>query len=438
MDRLGLASAKAARAALAAHLAVQKGTPLRAAVADALREAKSLGGKERRFVAASVRELSRHQRRLDAAARRLGYAPGDFALAEDRALVRWVLWRRLYMEADWKAVAPEVRLPGPVRPRTVGDRVLEEVASAPLPPGPEETAAEPVERAAALHSFPTWLASALAQEVGPGQVDALFAALNEEPDLFLRVRPPGTRDELTELLAAEGVQAEPVPWAKDGLRLVGGGMKVFDSRPMRDGRLQVQEPGSQRIAELCVVPGEEGRVRRVVDYCAGAGGKTLALADLLGPGPGVVVEAHDASAKRLGEARRRVKAFRLSQVRFTPAPALAEADVVLVDAPCSGTGSLQREPEQKWRLTADKVRTFAKTQRALLEALGPGLERGARLVYATCSLLRAENEDVVAAFLKAHPEFTQEGEALRLWPHEVHAGGFFAVRLVKGAPSPLG
>jgi 16S rRNA (cytosine967-C5)-methyltransferase len=439
MERPGLASVKAARAAVRAHLAVQKGEPLRAAVSDALAEAKALGGKERRFVVVAVRGLSRHQRLLDAAARRLGYPPSGFLLAEDRALVRWVLWRRLFTGATWKVVAPEVRLPGPVRPRTVGDRILEEVASADLPPGPEESFADPVERAAARHSFPTWLSRALAAQVGDARVDALFAALNEEPDLFVRVRPPGTREAVRAELATEGVDTHPVEWAPDAVRLRGGGMKVFDTQAMRKGRLQVQEPGSQLIAQLCAVRGHE--VRRALDYCAGAGGKTLALADLLGKG--AVVEAHDASARRLGEARRRVKAWSLSQVRFAAEPAVEQADVVLVDAPCSGTGSLAREPEQKWRLTPEKVRGFVATQRKILDGLGPRMRVGARLVYATCSLLREENEAVVEAFVAAHPGWAvqglggevpdevEEGGFLRVWPDRAGAGGFFAARLVR-------
>ncbi len=447
-ERLGLPSVKAARAALAAHLAVQKGEGLRGAVADALasKEAKGLGGKERRFVVVAVRGLSRHLRRVDAAARGLGHPPGTLGLEEDRALVRWVLWRRLFTGADWKAVGPEVRLPGPVRPRTVPDALLEKMMTAPLPPGPEVLSeGDPVERAAAVHSFPNWLARAVADEVGEARAEAVLASLNEEPEVFLRVRSGQTPEQVREALAGEGVETARVPWAPSALKVTSGGLKVFDTRPMRERRLQVQEPGSQLIALACA--GAE----RVVDYCAGAGGKTLALAELVGSGG--VVDAHDRSARRLGEARRRVKEAGLSpaQVRFPQeiGPSLQSADTVLVDAPCSGTGSLAREPEQKWRLTAEKVRAFAKTQREILSDVAPKMKAGARLVYATCSVLREEDEAVVEAFLAAHSEWRVEplrevlppecapvldgeGRFLRVWPDLSGAGGFFAARLVKG------
>ncbi len=450
-ERLGLPSVKAARAALSAHLAVQKGEGIRGAVADALAGAKGLGGKERRFVVVAVRGLSRHLRRVDAAARSLGHPPGTLGLEEDRALLRWVLWRRLFTGADWKTVGPEVRLPGPVRPRTVPDALLEKVMTAPLPPSPEEGQGDAVERAAAVHSFPNWLARAVARDVGEARVERVLAALNVEPEVFLRVRPSVSGEDPLEAavqaLREEGVETERVGFAPSALRVVSGGMKVFDTRPMRGGRLQVQEPGSQLIALACAVEGAPGPVR-AVDYCAGAGGKTLSLADLWGSGG--VIEAHDRSARRLAEARRRVKAWSLRQVRF-PAPseidrAVAKADVVLVDAPCSGTGSLAREPEQKWRLTPEKVRAFAATQREILDGLAAGMKAGARLVYATCSVLREENEDVVAGFLEAHPGWEveplagvlpprcapaldAEGRFLRVWPDAAAAGGFFAARL---------
>lgn len=446
-ERLGLPSVKAARAALSAHLAIQKGEGIRGAVADALAGAKGLGGKERRFLVVAVRGLSRHLRRVDAAARSLGHPPGTLGLEEDRALLRWVLWRRLFTGADWKAVGPEVRLPGPVRPRTVPDALLEKVMTAPLPPERDEGQGDGAERAAAVHSFPNWLARAVARDVGEARVERVLAALNVEPEVFLRVRPAASGEDAVEAamlaLREEGVETLRVDWAPSALRVVSGGMKVFDTRPMRAGRLQVQEPGSQLIALACAV---EGEPVRAVDYCAGAGGKTLALADLWGRGG--VIEAHDRSARRLAEARRRVKAWSLGQVRFSLEidRAVAKADVVLVDAPCSGTGGLAREPEQKWRLTQEKVRAFAATQREILDGLAPAMKAGARLVYATCSVLREEDEDVVAGFLETHTEWEveplagvlppacakvldEEGRFLRVWPDAASAGGFFAARL---------
>jgi 16S rRNA (cytosine967-C5)-methyltransferase len=178
------------------------------------------------------------------------------------------------------------------------------------------------------------------------------------------------------------------------------------------------------LVELCQVkPG-----MTVVDYCAGAGGKTIALADAVGPTGRVY--AWDESAKRLAEARRRVGELRLRHVSFPQAPRLDLARLVLVDAPCSGTGTLGREPDQKWKLTAKRVKELAATQLSILETVGPAVPSGCVIVYATCSLLKEEDEDVVAAFLARNPTFHLE-RTLRTWPQAIPGGGFFGARLVK-------
>lgn len=441
----GRPSKKAAQVVLKAHLAVTKGDPIRLALSNALEKEKSLGGQERRFAAFATRELSRHQRWLDLAARLAGHPPGRWALAEDRVLVRYTLWRRHFTRAPWKTFAQEVALPGPLRPRSVHDRVLESASEAPLPPQDDIT--EATEQAAIVHSFPTWLSEALAALCGDAQLPELLAALNTDPDLFVRVRPPGTREARQRELADAGVQTEPVPWAADALRVTSEGMKIFDSPPMKSGALQVQEPGSQLIAAMCRIGGEASRPL-VVDACAGAGGKTLAVADAVALSGGTVA-AGDLSRKRLDEARRRTKALGVRNVSFPSPLPVDRADVVLIDAPCSGVGSLAREPEQKWKLTREKVAAFAKTQRTLLDDTAAALKPGAAIVYATCSLLREENEDVVQAFLAAHPSFSIEpalsvlgpssasvcdGPFVRVWPHRAGGvGGFFTARLKKGS-----
>ncbi|MFY0576871.1 response regulator [Cystobacter fuscus] len=146
-----------------------------------------LGGQERRFTALVVRELSRHQRLLDLAARTLGHAPSKIGLLEDQALVRYVLWRRLFCGATWARIGPEVKLPGPVRPRTLKDDFLERVAQSPLaePSLPESVPDRPATR----YSFPTWLVQRLAELHPEPVLEAMLAALDEEPSLHLRARP---------------------------------------------------------------------------------------------------------------------------------------------------------------------------------------------------------------------------------------------------------
>jgi 16S rRNA (cytosine967-C5)-methyltransferase len=265
-----------------------------------------------------------------------------------------------------------------------------------------------------------------------------LAALNREPELVFRVRPPGTRGEVVALLASEEVVAKPLPLAPDAC-VVDEGRRVFDSKSMRAQRLQVMDLGSQLIAELCR-PVSGFTSATLVDYCAGAGGKTLSLADLVGPSG--VVFAHDASKRRLDEAGRRAREWGLKNVRLSSQPPLSKASAVLIDAPCSGVGSLAREPDQKWKLTSASIDDFARKQSAILDLVAAELSPGTVLVYATCSLLRRENEAVVEAFLARHRRFERADASevispeagsngyLRLWPHRAAGGGFFAARMV--------
>ncbi|RJS17733.1 RsmB/NOP family class I SAM-dependent RNA methyltransferase [Corallococcus sp. H22C18031201] len=422
---------------------MMKGEPLKAALANALRDADGLGGQERRFAAFAARELSRHQRLLDLAARTLGHTPGKIGLNEDQALVRYALWRRLFCGEDWARIGPEVRLPGPVRPRTINDTLLSSVVTAPLsePALPEALP----ERLAVRHSFPSWLVQRLAEAYPEPVLEGLLAALDEEPSLHFRVRPPGTRDAVLAALLEEGVQAEAVAAAPDALRVTDSSHRIFETRMMKSGRLQVQDVGSQLIVEACRPEGGALTGLTVADVCAGAGGKTLALADLVGPTGKVV--AGDRSRRRLSDARDRVREWHLRQVAFPHPLPLSEADVLLVDAPCSGSGSLAREPDQKWKLSAKAVTEFKTTQGSLLAEVARQAKPGARIVYATCSVLPEENDVVVREFLAQHPDFALEpvgqgmpperaallcdGPFLRAVPPRVPGGGFFAARLRK-------
>jgi 16S rRNA (cytosine967-C5)-methyltransferase len=193
---------------------------------------------------------------------------------------------------------------------------------------------------------------------------------------------------------------------------------------MKEGRLQVMDLGSQLLAGLCQA--KPGMV--AVDYCAGAGGKTIALADAVGPTGRVY--AWDNSPKRLQEAKRRVQELKLRHVTFPTPVRIDLADVVLIDAPCSGTGTLSREPDQKWKLTWKKVEELVQTQLEILATVAPQVKPGGVIVYGTCSLLQAENEAVVDAFL-ARTKGWARGEQLRVWPHRIDGGGFFGARLIK-------
>jgi 16S rRNA (cytosine967-C5)-methyltransferase len=400
---------------------VLEGGGLKGALSTALRDAPGLGGQERRFAAFATRELSRHQRLLDLASRLVGQPPSALALVQDQAISRYAMWRRVFTGEGWKRIGPEVSLPGPVRPRSIRDAALERLVSAELPePSLPE---DPLERAAVLRSFPAWMAAAIARAAEGLAVDEVLAALNVEPSLILRAR--GDREALISELSNAGIKAAAVEGAKEAIEVLDAGNQVFDSQPMKQGRLQVMDLGSQLIVEQC----QAAVGATVIDYCAGAGGKSLMLADRVGPTGKVI--ATDLSRKRLEDAKKRARQHRLGNIVFPKDVSLASADVVLVDAPCSGSGSLAREPDQKWKLSAKKVDEFRGKQLSILGQVANGVRVGAALVYATCSLLREEDEEVIAAFTLKHPEFQLEGPFLRVWPHQRPGGGFFAARLRK-------
>jgi len=305
---------------------------------------------------------------------------------------------------------------------------------------------------AVRHSLPDWLADALPEMVGAEELEALGAALNQEAPLDLRVNTLATdRGTAHEELAAAGWTFAPTPWSPDGLRSPGR-VPLNSSAAYRQGRVEVQDEGSQLVARLVAPePGEH-----VIDLCAGGGGKTLHLGALMQDRGRI--DACDIEPRRLGQLRDRARraALGIAHVHALPmhgAPAIEPADAVLVDAPCSGSGTLRRSPQLKWRpadLDAQVVR-----QRALLDAAAGLVRPGGRLVYATCSLLALENERVLDDFLDRHPQFEPETAAdvlahqgiavadatsargaLRVWPHRHGTDGFYAVRLQRRAGVP--
>ena len=413
----GIASRKAATAALKAHVAVIKGTPMRRAISEALHEGGNLGGKERRFIAFAARELSRHLRLLNPYASAHGMPMSKLHLPEDQAIFRYALWRRYVCGAGADKVMTEIALPGPIRPRGIPDQLLKTELTRDVPVELKDPADK--------HSFPTWLAERIAAVAPPDELDAVLEALNREPTLTLRVRPVGTRDALLPEMKAKGLEVEACAELPDAIRVTDGSRAIFESRWMKEGRLQVMDLGSQLLADFCrAQPGQA-----VVDYCAGAGGKTIVLADAVTTTGRVY--AWDSSEKRLKEAKSRVGELKLRHVTFPQAPRIDLADLVLIDAPCSGTGTLGREPDQKWKLSANQIYELTVTQLGILRDVARQLQRGATIVYGTCSVLRDENEGVVEKFLAAVPGFTLE-ESLRVWPHKLEGGGFFGARLKKG------
>jgi 16S rRNA (cytosine967-C5)-methyltransferase len=268
--------------------------------------------------------------------------------------------------------------------------------------------AQGAERVALLGSLPDFLAQLLAHEYGE-QAEALAASLADPAPRTLRVNAlQADMPEGRERLEKEGARVAPGRLARRALVLEGA-FNPFVTRAFHEGLFELQDEGSQLACEL-VAPPPRGLV---IDACAGAGGNSLAVAAAL-EGRGKVVSL-DIDPPKLVELRRRAKRGGAASIQALgieevgPLPPDVEAltgkgDRLLIDAPCSGTGTLRRNPEARGRLTPLAVERLVATQRSIVERMLPLLAPGGRLVFVTCSLLRAEGEELMDAIEAAHPE----------------------------------
>ena len=302
------------------------------------------------------------------------------------------------------------------------------------------------------HNLPQWLAAPLKSQLGDG-FWPLVASLSQSAPLDLRINTlVAKRPEIEKELAQAAIESVATPYSPWGLR-VQGKPALTKLEAFQRGAIEVQDEGSQLLALLL----DAKRGEMVVDFCAGAGGKTLAIgAQMRNTGR---LYAFDVSGHRLDALKPRLARSGLSNVH--PAAIAHERDErvkrlagkidrVLVDAPCSGLGTLRRNPDLKWRQSPEGVQELAAKQAAILASAARLLKPGGRLVYATCSVLPEENEAIAEAFTAAHPDFAPQdagalleqlkvaqaaelcsgGENglryLRLWPHLHQTDGFFA------------
>jgi 16S rRNA (cytosine967-C5)-methyltransferase len=303
-------------------------------------------------------------------------------------------------------------------------------------------------------NLPKWLYDKFVAQYGEAETLVLADALNQPAPLDLRVNSiKATRDEVVAALAVAPIAAVPTPFAPLGLRILK--KPSLQNLPLfKDGAIEVQDEGSQLLSQI--VGAKRGEM--VVDFCAGAGGKTLALGALM-RNTGRLY-AFDISEKRLAKLKPRLARSGLSNVhpvqiaheRDAKIKRLAgKIDRVLVDAPCSGLGTLRRNPDVKWRQKADAVAEMQVKQASILDGAARLLKGGGRLVYATCSLLNEENDFIVEQFLASHPDFVllpmkqvlaeqkidlAMDDYLKLLPHRHQTDGFFAAVLERKPMPP--
>jgi 16S rRNA (cytosine967-C5)-methyltransferase len=271
---------------------------------------------------------------------------------------------------------------------------------APAPPGPEEAGRGPV--GAEALDVPDWLLPELEASLGAG-CEAVCLALRQRAPVFLRVNlGKGDREGAMAALLAEGIVAAPHPLAETALEVTGNVRKVQASNAYQTGLVELQDASSQAVVGAL----DLGEGMKVLDHCAGGGGKTLAMAARAR----LRLYAHDAAPRRMADLPARAERAG-ARVEITDRPeALAPFDLVLVDAPCSGSGSWRRDPEGKWALTPDRLAAVVAEQAAILRRVAPMVAAGGALAYATCSLLDRENGAQVRAFLAAHPGWRLERE----------------------------
>jgi 16S rRNA (cytosine967-C5)-methyltransferase len=427
------------------------------ALAAALDRAPQMPAADRALATELVYGVLRRRARLDRAIGALARKGIDGLDVQVRAALRVGAYQLLFLDRvpAYAAVSDAVEACKAAKGQGAAgfaNAVLRRLDREGEPPLPDADT-DPATFLEAAVGFPGWLARLALAELPAAEAVAFGRACVSAAPLAMRANTARvTRDELLARLRAErpGAALEASPVAPDAV-LARGFDAPATTAAWRDGLFTVQDAGAQVIAELCgAVPGE-----RILDACAGVGGKTAHLLALAAGG--AQVEAADISEPKLREAERTLQRLGLGPARLTVAdltrpladPA-ARYDRILLDAPCSGLGVLRRHPEALLRRAAADLNALAAGQRRLLASLAPAVRPGGLLVYAVCTFDAAECDQVVAAFLRDHPRFQVEpatsaggrvpwprltvtegpaAGAVRTWPQRDDADGFFAVRL---------
>lgn len=432
-------NAPVAMASLEALLAVEAGQHADRAMNEVVRRFR-LQGADRLAVRRWFYGVLRWQGRYDAA---LQGVQGPWADPVCRNAARLALCAQWDMQADadWFGDLATALIE---RGQRQGARLLRKLASH-MRQLPLRTAASRWTSLAAEYSHPEWMVRRFAAEY-PADYLALLSANNQEPPITLRVNPLKTDVAgLRERLAHEGIQTAHCQYSPLAVRVFSEG-DVFRTTAFRDGLFELQDEASQLLGWV-LDPKPRGLI---IDACAGSGGKTLLLAGLLRNRARIVsVDIYEAKLARLRERARRAGVSNVQTLQIEPGgihPNLAgAADAVMVDAPCTGLGVLRRNPDAKWRIQEKEVAELAARQFGILAMWAQAVKPGGVLVYSTCTLTHAENQDVVHRFLQTHPDFVVEPVSQRLpgmgeafatadgyfqaLPHRQGTDGFFAARM---------
>ncbi len=415
-------------------------------VGEFLRTRKYLGSRDRRFIAQAIYGLVRFRKRMEALIDQFvkeSPSASDIFSRSQHSLLHYIAYAIAIEKADpkeisssltarWKSSYPDIEI-------TLFAEWLARNSSL------EFLSGDDIQELAAWYSFQEWMVSEWVEQFGKDETEELLNALNTEAPVTLRVNTLRTGvEECQARLRAEGVETQTSMHSPSAL-ISAKRFNIQACSAFKEGLFELQDEGSQVVC--LVAQPQTGSF--VIDVCAGAGGKSLSLATLM-KNTGKIL-AFDVEPKRLREletrARRSGTTIITTQSEGHIDNLKNKADLVLLDAPCSGVGTIRRNPWIKWSLTESLVQHYAEIQSKILEDYSSCVAPGGKLVYSTCSLFRKENEEVVEGLLSRHQEFTpslptamlsqlgfafdRHSRYLKLLPHKHDTDGFFVAVFVK-------
>jgi 16S rRNA (cytosine967-C5)-methyltransferase len=424
---------------------VQENLPADQVVDRFFRTRHYLGSRDRRFIAEAVYGMIRHKLRIEtvfgSVLRKFDGRPAHASLHAPVGL--YLTYLLLVERGDVNAVS---QLLGSYWRIHFPSLQLDQIADAVIRiDEPSRATSSIADRLSLTYSFPKWMVDEWLLRLGDTEAEKLCAALNSPAPTTLRVNSLKTSvKECRERLLKEGIETERTKFSPIGL-ILSKRVNLPSLQSFREGWFEVQDEGSQ-IIPLLVDP-QPGEL--LIDACAGGGGKTLALAALMSNRGRII--ALDVDEQRLKKLQRRAERAGAQNVKVHLAGKGSsewgtghpeKADAILIDAPCSGLGTLRRNPGNKWRVSPDFVEQVSLQQQRLLEQWSSLAKSGGRIVYATCTLMRKENEGVVESFLSRHDDFQLDSPStvlsrskleglsqngfLSLYPHRHGTDGFFA------------
>jgi 16S rRNA (cytosine967-C5)-methyltransferase len=417
---------------------------------DRLLSKAELSGLDRHLFTELVHGIVRRKRTLDAIIDKLARQPAHRQPPNLRQLLRLGLYQLRYLDRIPESAAVNTTVELAKTNNLTGltgvvNGVLRQYIR--LQGDPNEVlnlTADPIDRLGTLYSFPNWLVAHWLTELGEVETEQLCAAFNRVPSIDLRVNILKIdRARLIEIFGVAGLEAIPIPELPQGLRFASTVGSIGQLPGYQEGWWTVQDSSAQLVTHLFdPQPGEV-----VIDACAAPGGKTTHMAELMGNTGRIL--ALDKTASRLKKLQQNLDRLQLKPVEILTGDSCGfselqhTADRVLLDAPCSGLGTLHRRADARWQKTPQQITELAILQAKLLANTATWVKPGGVLVYATCTVHPAENEGVILPFLAAHHDWQIElpqPEAplasladkqgmMKVWPHRDRMDGFFVVKL---------